>query len=83
MQTHDDSTLKLFCNFCTKAFRDKRDLERHIKVHKGQKDYGCAKCAAAFFDRNGLQKHMLKFHGHGLPNYKSTKITVAYKQNLE
>lgn len=82
MQTHDDSTLNFICDLCQKAFRAKRDLDRHIKVHTGQKDYKCSKCAAVFFDRNGLQKHMLKLHGHGLPNYKNTKINVAYKQNL-
>ena len=51
------------CTYCNKLFRDKSDLNRHIRTHTGEKPFVCPKCYAAFTRQDSLRKHVSVKHG--------------------
>lgn len=56
------SSLKFYtCEFCGKYFPSQSHLERHVKIHTGQKDWPCQYCEKAFRRKDHLKSH-LKSH---------------------
>ena len=51
------------CLECHKTFGTKRDLDRHIRVHTGEKPFKCTICAYASSRKDHLRKHKIKVHG--------------------
>ncbi|XP_039608563.1 zinc finger protein 501-like [Polypterus senegalus] len=45
------------CLECGKQFTHKGDLNKHIKVHTGEKPYCCHECGKSFSSRTSLQIH--------------------------
>jgi uncharacterized Zn-finger protein len=50
----DDSSFK--CSFCRKSLR-KKHLTRHLKIHTGEKPYGCLLCDKSFARSDNLKVH--------------------------
>uniref|UniRef100_A0A8C6TUJ8 C2H2-type domain-containing protein n=1 Tax=Neogobius melanostomus TaxID=47308 RepID=A0A8C6TUJ8_9GOBI len=46
------------CSVCNKRFRGRRDLQRHIRVHTGERPYRCSSCEKAFTCKDTLDVHM-------------------------
>lgn len=46
------------CNYCIRAFARKHDLQRHIRVHTGDKPYVCPCCKKAFARTDALKRHL-------------------------
>ena len=40
------------CDICTKAFKLKGDLNRHTRIHTGEKPYKCDICKMTFSQSN-------------------------------
>jgi DNA-directed RNA polymerase subunit RPC12/RpoP len=43
------------CHVCGKAFMIERNLQLHLKLHLGQKDYACTICEKSYYTKSGLQ----------------------------
>lgn len=46
------------CPTCGKAFRRKEHVERHLKMHTGERNFGCATCGKSFSQKVHLENHV-------------------------
>ncbi|KRT84747.1 zinc finger protein, partial [Oryctes borbonicus] len=66
------------CTVCSKSFPKKCLLERHMRIHNGEKPFACPKCDKAFAQKSTLQIHLVKHSGH--KPYKCTLCSAEYFQ---
>ncbi|XP_072318454.1 uncharacterized protein [Eucyclogobius newberryi] len=50
------------CSFCEKCFYTKSDLERHIRIHTGERPYVCQVCEEDFTQMSCLSDHQKYVH---------------------
>ena len=60
-KAHD--TKPIVCNMCPKAFKNKRDLERHRRTHTGEKPFSCDECNMSFAQEATLRNHKTTHSG--------------------
>ena len=59
MVTHSD-VYEFHCQFCSKSFKTKALLQRHVFLHTGQGKFHCSRCQESFIRKELWQKHVSK-----------------------
>ena len=52
----------LSCEVCGKKSKKRSNLERHMRVHDGERPYDCEKCYKSFKYPGCLKDHMISWH---------------------
>ncbi|KAK9685049.1 hypothetical protein K7432_015642 [Basidiobolus ranarum] len=45
------------CPYCSRSFKRKHDLQRHIRLHTGERPYKCNMCQRSFSRTDALRRH--------------------------
>ena len=56
VKTPEDSPIS--CEICSKIFKEKHKLKRHMMVHTGEKPYPCSLCGKSFALEYNLNTHI-------------------------
>ncbi|XP_055389399.1 zinc finger protein 271-like [Condylostylus longicornis] len=70
------------CSICTKAFTRKRELQRHVVIHSGQKPFACIFCGKRFNRKDKLLRHE-KIHRDGKFPCPKCKLDFAKQETLD
>ena len=72
----DLNILAFKCKVCHKGFKHRRSLNRHVKLHSGEKNFKCLQCSSAFARSDHLKAH-LRTHNNSKP-YKCSVCQCGY-----
>ncbi|XP_065224305.1 zinc finger protein 845-like [Planococcus citri] len=57
-----DLSQSLVCKICHKTIRNKRQMRRHMFMHRGLKPFECAECGKSFTRKAYVESHILSMH---------------------
>lgn len=73
----NSSLLLVFkCKVCGKGFKHRRSLNRHVKLHSGEKNFKCPLCSTAFARSDHLKAH-IRTHNNTKP-YRCSVCHCGY-----
>ncbi|WAR12221.1 ZN236-like protein [Mya arenaria] len=70
------------CPFCGKTFQKPSQMERHRRIHTGERPFRCDLCSKAFNQKNALQMHLKKHKGEKSHQCPYCNTAFVQKGNL-
>ena len=82
MRRHLGQT-RFTCAHCDNKFVDKKDSDKHEKIHTRNDKFKCTKCSSSFKHESKLNIHLRKTHNTTKSLYKCTFCTKELPSKLE
>ena len=70
------------CNKCDSSFREKKNLQQHMRKQHGLKRYKCSHCNDRFDNRTSVSKHEKQKHGNELFHCEHCEYSSPRKDRL-
>ena len=62
------------CRLCGKMNPRKYDLQKHVRIHTGERPFACKVCQRTFNDKSAIIKHLRNMHKiDNIAEYVQTK----------
>lgn len=71
------------CEFCSKRFCKKQQLENHLKIHKNIRNFACDYCPKRFIHKQQMQNHVKTHTGEKNFRCEYCSKQFIHKQQLE
>ena len=75
-KAEDDDERKHICTWCTKRFKRKDHLNKHLLTHTGERPFKCDLCPKRFITSDKLKEH--NFWHQGIKPYKCTECDLGF-----
>ncbi|XP_073832626.1 uncharacterized protein isoform X1 [Musca autumnalis] len=79
---HQKIDMHFKCTVCDKSFRTKFKLQRHEKIHSGEKENVCSYCGRGFTQKGDLLKHLRLHLGEKIYSCDECPEAFKYKKEL-
>uniref|UniRef100_A0A3B3ZD93 C2H2-type domain-containing protein n=1 Tax=Periophthalmus magnuspinnatus TaxID=409849 RepID=A0A3B3ZD93_9GOBI len=77
----NQSDKKYECPMCQKRFETMQKLQRHIRIHSGERPYSCLTCKKTFTKKSHLDRHLKVHTGERPYSCLTCKKTFTQKSN--